>query len=497
MSIVRTIDAMPAALASARRTALAAFGDETLLLERYVEAPRHVEVQIFGDRFGHAIHLFERECSVQRRFQKVIEESPSPAPQLTAAIRERLCEAGVKAARALGYEGAGTVEFLLDADGGFYFLEVNTRLQVEHPVTELVTGLDLVRLQILVAMGGALTELVPRVERRGHAVEVRLCAEDPARDFLPATGTLSEWAPPEGEGVRVDAGVQVGTRVDIHYDSLLAKVIAVAPTRLEAIMRLRGALTRLGVQGVTTNRAFLLRALAHPAFIAGETHTHFIADHLPLEARSVAPTDDEVERAAVVCALDAAVRRHAEQALLPSVRPGWRNSAFSGQRVTYALRGEAREVEVEYSARRDGSWRVRTRSGAWRDASIATASDGHVRLRLDGRSTRHVLVLDAQGCGVRTAGREAVIGLEERPRFPEAAQVAQAGGCEAPMPGRVVAVVVAVGQRVSRGDALVVLEAMKMEQTLAAPQDGEVVAVHVEAGARVDAGAPLVTLGDG
>jgi geranyl-CoA carboxylase alpha subunit len=209
MSIVRSLDALPAALASARRTALAAFGDDTLLLERYVEAPRHVEVQIFGDRHGHAMHLFERECSVQRRFQKVIEESPSPASQLSAAIRERLCEAGVRAARALGYEGAGTVEFLLDADGGFYFLEVNTRLQVEHPVTELVTGLDLVRLQLLVAMGGALTELAPRVERSGHAIEVRLCAEDPVRDFLPATGTLVEWTPPEGPGVckaRVPAG---------------------------------------------------------------------------------------------------------------------------------------------------------------------------------------------------------------------------------------------------------------------------------------------------
>jgi len=505
MSIVRSLDALPAALASARRTALAAFGDDTLLLERYVEAPRHVEVQIFGDRHGHAMHLFERECSVQRRFQKVIEESPSPASQLSAAIRERLCEAGVRAARALGYEGAGTVEFLLDADGGFYFLEVNTRLQVEHPVTELVTGLDLVRLQLLVAMGGALTELAPRVERSGHAIEVRLCAEDPVRDFLPATGTLVEWTPPEGPGVRVDAGVQAGTRVDIHYDSLLAKIVAHGPTRLEALARLRGALTRLGVQGVTTNREFLLQALAHPAFMAGATHTHFIADHLPVEARRVTPSAAEVERAAVVCALAAAARRHAQAALVPSVRPGWRNSAFSGQRVTFDVRGGDAAVEVEYTARRDGEWSVRAGAGAWRAARVTVEAEGSASLTLDGRTTHHILTpfasepdMASDGApevvGVRTRGRGAVVVLEARPRFPEVEGRVASGGCEAPMPGRVVAVLVEVGQRVQRGDALVVLEAMKMEQTLAAPSDGEVTAVHVEPGARVDAGAALVTL---
>jgi 3-methylcrotonyl-CoA carboxylase alpha subunit len=499
MSIVRSLDALPAALAAARRMASAAFGDDTLLLEKYVEAPRHVEVQIFGDQHGHAMHLFERECSVQRRFQKVVEESPSPAPQLTTAIRERLCEAGVRAARALGYEGAGTVEFLLDADGAFYFLEVNTRLQVEHPVTELVTGLDLVRLQLLIAMGASLHALVPHVERRGHAIEVRLCAEDPDRDFLPATGTLVEWSPPTGPGVRVDAGVQRGSVIDIHYDSLLAKIIAYGPTRMEALSRLRGALDRLGVQGVTTNRDFLAATLAHPAFLAGDTHTHFIADHLPLGSRRVAPAPGSVERAVIGAALGAALRRHDDAALLPSVRPGWRNSAFRGQVVRYRPVGADTDLGVEYLALRDGGWRVRIDAGPWREAQIRRADDTDHVLTLDGHTTPLALVRhDVEGTriGVRSSADGTTIVLDERPRFPEAEVAAGTGGCEAPMPGKVVQVLVEVGQTVARGAPLVVLEAMKMEQTLTAPRGGQVSAVRCAAGERVDAGAVLVELVD-
>ncbi len=498
MSIVRGVDEMVAALAQARRVAGAAFGDATLLLERYVESPRHVEVQIFGDRHGNAMHLFERECSIQRRFQKIIEESPSPAPALTPAIRAALCEAGVTAARAMGYEGAGTVEFLLDAQGRFYFLEVNTRLQVEHPVTEFVTGLDLVRLQLLVAAGAKLSDLVPEVRQTGHAIEARLYAEDPALDFLPATGRLLEWSPPEGPGLRVDAGVAQGSVVGIDYDPLLAKFIAWAPTRAEAVLRLRGALRRLGVQGVTTNRTFLRAVLAHPAFVAGDTHTHFIADHFPVETRAAVPSAAQVEVAAIAAALTDADERVERARGTPAVRPGFRLDHAVPQWVEYV--GPSGPVRVEYEAQARGRYRARTGAapdgpGPWREAKLErdVVGSGGWRLSVDGHAQRLVVAADGPARCVR--GAELQVRLVEQPRFPELDRTAKGGGCEAPMPGRVVAVLVESGDRVAPGQPLVILEAMKMEQTLTAALAAVVEAVRVAPGDRVEAGAVLVTLG--
>jgi len=498
MSIVRRVDEMPSALAQARRVAGAAFGDSTLLLERYVESPRHVEVQIFGDRHGNAMHLFERECSIQRRFQKIIEESPSPAPALTPAIRAALCEAGVTAARAMGYEGAGTVEFLLDAQGCFYFLEVNTRLQVEHPVTELVTGLDLVRLQVLVAMGAKLPELVPEVRRTGHAIEARLYAEDPAGDFLPATGRLLEWTPPEGAGIRVDAGVAQGSVVGIDYDPLLAKLVAWGPTRAEAVLRLGGALRRLGVQGVTTNRTFLRAVLAHPAFAAGDTNTHFIADHFPVEARAAVPSAAQVEFAAIAAALTDATERIDRGGVTPAVRPGFRLDDAVAQWVEYS--GPSGPVRVEYQAKARGHFRARAGAvpgglGPFRDARLEQDVDGghSWRLSVDGHGQRVVVLPDGPTRCVR--GAELQVRLVEQPRFPDLDRAARAGGCEAPMPGRVVAVLVEVGDRVAPGQPLVILEAMKMEQTLTAGVEAVVLAVRIAPGDRVEAGAVLVTVG--
>jgi acetyl/propionyl-CoA carboxylase alpha subunit len=283
MRLVREAGALPEALAAARREAARAFGDDTLLIERYFDAPRHVELQIFGDTRGRVVHLFERECSIQRRFQKIIEEAPSVA--VDDALRARLGAAAVAAGRAIGYTGAGPVEFLLDRDGQFYFLEVNTRLQVEHPVTEAITGLDLVEWQIRVARGEALPFEQGDVARAGHALEARLYAEDPQADFLPASGRIALWEPTPLPGVRYDSGVEAGTEVTVHYDPLLAKIVAHGATRDEARQRLLDALRRLGVAGVTTNREFLLAVLDHPAFAAGEIDTHFIERHLPAAAR--------------------------------------------------------------------------------------------------------------------------------------------------------------------------------------------------------------------
>ncbi|MDP2627453.1 MAG: biotin carboxylase N-terminal domain-containing protein, partial [Candidatus Rokubacteria bacterium] len=279
MRVVRRAEDLIAAVESARREAQGAFGDERVFLEPFLEGIRHVEVQILGDSHGQVIHCFERECSIQRRHQKIVEEAPSPA--LTPALREQICEAAVAAGRAMGYESAGTVEFILDARGRFFFLEVNTRLQVEHPVTEAITGLDLVREQLRIAQGERLERKQEEIGVQGHAIEVRLYAEDPAHDFLPAAGRLLAWEEPAGLGARFDSGVVAGSEVSVHFDPMLAKVIVHAATRTEAALRLATVLERLRLHGVTTNRDFLVGVLRHEAFLAGHTTTDFIERHRP------------------------------------------------------------------------------------------------------------------------------------------------------------------------------------------------------------------------
>jgi 3-methylcrotonyl-CoA carboxylase alpha subunit len=299
MRVVRDEHGFLEALAASRREALAAFGDDAMVLERFVERPRHVEVQVVADGAGRTVHLGERECSVQRRHQKVVEETPSPA--LTPAEREELCAAGIAAARAAGYVNAGTVEFLLSPDGTLSFLEMNTRLQVEHPVTEAVTGLDLVRLQLEVAAGRPLPLAQEDVVPRGHALECRLYAEDPWNDDLPSPGRVLHLAEPEGPGIRVDSGLDTGSEVSVHYDPLLSKIVTWGRDRAEAIERMRDALRRTVVLGVVTNLARLRAIVEHPAFAAGELHTGFIEEHLAELAPSPCPPPEAI--AAVAAAL--------------------------------------------------------------------------------------------------------------------------------------------------------------------------------------------------
>jgi acetyl/propionyl-CoA carboxylase alpha subunit len=303
MRIVRDPTSAIEMIQAARREAQAAFGDGTLYLERLIERPRHVEVQIFADHSGAAVHLFERECSVQRRHQKVIEESPSPA--LTPALRRQMGDAAVAAARAAGYRNAGTIEFLLEGEGAgarFYFLEVNTRLQVEHPVTEAVTGLDLVRAQIAVAAGEPLPWRQEDISQRGHAIECRLYAEDPYNSFLPQAGRILLYREPQGPGVRVDSGVAEGADVPVHYDPLLAKLIVVAETRPAAILRAVAALRSYPVLGIRTNGSFLLAVLQHPAFAAGAVHTGFVDDNLAALLATPEPGEAAIAAAAAAAA---------------------------------------------------------------------------------------------------------------------------------------------------------------------------------------------------
>ncbi|MEV6982695.1 biotin carboxylase N-terminal domain-containing protein [Sphaerisporangium sp. NPDC051017] len=484
MRIVRRPEDLLEAIASARREAGAAFGNDTVFLEHYVDEPRHVEIQIFGDRHGTIVHLNERECSIQRRHQKIIEESPSPA--ISPEARERMGSAAVEAGRALRYVGAGTVEFLLAPDGRFYFLEVNTRLQVEHPVTELVTGLDLVRLQIEVAAGAPLPPGALTPGLRGHAIEARLYAEDVANDFLPAAGRLDLFEVPAGDGVRVDSGVVSGDVVSTNYDPMLAKVIAHGATREEAAARLSRALRRTRVQGVTTNRALLVGILEHEEFAAGRVDTHFLDRLDPRELMGA-----ELEGMGGIVALAAALaeqaRDRAQAKVLTTVESGFRNNRSQLQRRDHVL-GE-RQIGVGYALGRAPRFEV---DGAELDVTVVSAAPSAVDLVADGVRRRFAVEVSDDTTYVSWA--EGSAELRPVPRFPEAPEQIQPGSLVAPMPGTVVRVAVSAGEPIAAGQTVIVIEAMKMEHAIAAVAESVVAAVPVVVGQTVDTGQVLIVL---
>jgi acetyl/propionyl-CoA carboxylase alpha subunit len=477
MRLVERAEDLEDAVASARREAGAAFGDDTVFLERFAQRARHVEIQIVGDAHGTVLSLHERDCSVQRRHQKVIEESPSPA--VDDELRARMGAAAVAAGEALGYVGAGTVEFLLADDGAFFFLEVNTRLQVEHPVTELVTGLDLVELQLLVAEGGALPAVPPL---DGHAIEARLYAEDAAHDFLPVTGTLARFAVPDG--VRVDTGVADGSVISPYYDPMIAKVIAHGPTRDAAARKLADALTRAELHGLTTNRDFLVRVLRHPDFLAGDADTGFLerVDGL------AEPLVDAAGRrlAAAAAALAGQAARRADAGVLATLPSGWRNNPSQLQEATFAAGEEA--LRVGYRFARDGKLAALRVNDEDIDATLIRCEPDVVELEVDGLRRRFAVRPRA----VNTTDGQ--VDLRELPRFADAADDTPAGSLTSPMPGLVVRVLAAAGEAVTKGQPLLVLEAMKMEHEIAAPADGALSELRVSEGAQVEAGAVLAVI---
>jgi 3-methylcrotonyl-CoA carboxylase alpha subunit len=477
---------LEAAIAAAGREAGSAFGDERLLLESLLVRPRHVEVQLLADAGGDVRALGDRDCSLQRRHQKVVEEAP--APDLDPAVRQRLREAAVAAGRAVGYVGAGTVEFLV-AGGDVYFLEMNTRLQVEHPVTEEVLGLDLVELQLRVAEGHPLPwapgdEPAPA----GHAVEARLYAEDPARGFLPATGRLAHLRLPEGDGIRIDAGVEAGDAVTVHYDPLLAKVIARGADRAEALRRLASALGEAQVAGVTTNLG-LLRALAsHPVLVAGPPDTGLLERLVPELLPAPGPASDE----AVTLAVLALLLRDAAAGAGPSPwtrADGWRLIGEGRSRVTLRDAGGERAVEVVH--RRGGGHRIVVGDRTV-EATGQLATGWEVAAEIDGRRVRAAVVCDGHVLSV--VGEDLLERLEVVDPSARAEHAAAAGGLRAPMPGRVRSVLVAAGEHVRLGAPLVVLEAMKMEVTVSAPADGVVREVRCAEGDQVEEGVELLEL---
>ncbi|MDW8311924.1 MAG: acetyl/propionyl/methylcrotonyl-CoA carboxylase subunit alpha [Burkholderiales bacterium] len=488
------------ALASARREALAAFGDERVILERYLERPRHIEIQVFADCHGHCLYLFERDCSLQRRHQKVIEEAP--APGLPQAIRRQMGEAAVAAARAVGYVGAGTVEFIAEADvaesGRFYFMEMNTRLQVEHPVTEMITGLDLVEWQLRVAAGEPLPLSQEDLAIRGHAIEARIYAENPAAGFLPATGTIERLALPEtSESVRIDTGVREGDAITPHYDPMIAKLITHGATREEALSRLAAALDRFAVMGFANNVAFLARVARHPEFVAGRVDTGFIPRHAEALIERAPGVDPQALAALALSEWLLLARANARD---PSpwarVDGFWLGQAPRPFRVLASDATRSFTLELTVAAE---SFRF-----AWQIEKEARTEVED--LRVAGEHPEGELAITLAGHRFRArvlhAGRERLVLLEARrasftlidPYAPPQTEDPQAGHLTAPMPGSIVAVYVKPGDTVERGQPLLVIEAMKMEHTIVAPFAGRIEAVYFAPREQVKEGAELVAL---
>ena len=488
MRLVTRDDELDAALDSAAAEAGAAFGDARLLLERAVTGARHVELQVFADAQGQVIHLGERDCSVQRRHQKIVEEAPSPA--VSPALRRRMGDAAVSVARAVGYLGAGTVEFLLDPDGAFWFIEMNTRLQVEHAVTEALVGVDLVEWQLRIAAGERLPmtqdEALATYQAGGHAIEARLCAEDPGHGYLPQSGRIARWSAPPA--VRADHALAAGAEVSPFYDSMLGKLIAHAPTRASATAQLAEALDRTVCLGVTTNRAFLARVLRHPAFAAGEAATDFLARHFPDDASraDAAPAWLEALAAASLALLS---REH-----LPALWVGWSSSPVVACAVPLSIGGAARVWQLN-GTRAD--FAARGPAGEHRIAALherrGSETGGEIDAEIDGRPVRAVFARDGDASWWLAEGAEiAVVDARLHGRAVNAA--AASGAVLAPMHGRVTQMLAAPGLAVEAGALLVVIEAMKMEHQLRAPRAGTVAALHAKPGDQVAARQCLVEL---
>ena len=486
MRLVADPSELEAAVAAARREAERAFGDGRVYLERYVARARHVEIQVLADAHGNCVQLGERECSIQRRHQKIIEESPSPA--VGADLRARMGRAAVELAASVGYRSAGTVELLLDADTGeFWFLEVNARLQVEHPVTEEVTGIDLVREQLRVAAGEPLGFAQGDVAPVGHAVEARLYAEDPAAGFLPAVGTLAAFEPADEPAVRWDSGVEAGSAVTVDFDPMLAKVIACAPSRAEAAARLALALDRLHLGGVTTNRHYLTEVLRSEAFRAGDTTTDFV-ERVELAPHRVLGGAEQ-ESAAVAAAMWLAAAARAEAPVLGFMPAGWRLGRLIDERVDLEIDGTA--ATVSYRPTRDGSFTVKVSDGGGGVAVVHGWSRERIDVEWNGVRTGYRVTRAGDEVYLTAARGTVTAGVAPRFEPPGRASAAD-GGLAAPMPGKVLEVSVKPGQRVEAGRVLVVLEAMKMEHRVQAPADGTVTEVLVAAGDQVATGTELL-----
>ena len=483
MRIVANENDLPEAISTAQREAKNAFGDERVFLERYIPKSRHIEIQILGDSHGNLLHLGERECSIQRRHQKIIEESPSSV--INEEQRKLITDAALRMGKSLAYQSAGTVEFLLDDEtGDFFFLEVNTRLQVEHPVTEAVTGIDLVREQIKISSGEAVSFTQEDLVPIGHAVEARLYAEDPSKEFLPATGEILAFSPPKEPDVRWDSGVEKGSFVGVEFDPMLAKVISHGSSRTEAILNLARALEKLHLAGITTNRNFLVSTLRHNKFLKGETTTDFIDSNSP--EPNLQLTEDDIKKAAITVALWLQNKNRKNAIVLKSIPSGWRNGRLPSQEVSLLYSGE--KVTVSYKTKRDGSFVFDNGS----TATINHWSEEHIEAEVDAERMTS-LITEGKG-SIHLQTSQGTVSFEILPRFePPVLQIAE-GSLVAPMPGVVLEIRVSNGDTVSAGDTLLTLEAMKMEHHVKAPYKGTVTEILVSENQQLDNGVPLLVI---
>ncbi|MDX1890303.1 acetyl/propionyl/methylcrotonyl-CoA carboxylase subunit alpha [Mycolicibacterium sp. 050158] len=494
MRVVRELAELPTQVEAARREAQSAFGDPTVFCERYLATGHHVEVQVMADAHGTVWAVGERECSIQRRHQKIVEEAPSPLVDRVPGMRAKLFHAARLAAKAIDYTGAGTVEFMAGDDGDFFFLEMNTRLQVEHPVTEETTGLDLVELQLLVAAGGRLDPEPP--PSRGHSIEARLYAEDPAKDWQPQAGAIHRFEVPTGvtefgvlprAGVRVDSGIVDSSVVSVFYDPMLAKVIAAAPTRAQAAAILADALARTKLHGIITNRDLLVNVLRHPAFLDGATDTAFFDTHGLTALAAPLADPSTAALAAVAAALADAAQNRSTAGTLGGLPSGWRNLASGFQTKSYAdPMGDVHEVRYRFG-----------RGGLEIDgvaATLVSSAPDRVVLSVDG--VERTFAVARYGPEVFVDGPLGPVHLTALPRFPDPDAAVAHGSLLAPMPGSVTKIAAAVGDTVTAGQALIWLEAMKMEHTIAAPSDGVLAELNVTAGQQVDVGALLARIDD-
>jgi propionyl-CoA carboxylase alpha chain len=496
MRVVTALADLPRAVEAARREAKSAFGDPTVFCERYLPTGHHVEVQVMADHHGTVWAVGERECSIQRRHQKIIEEAPSPLVERIPGMRAKLFDAARLAAEAIGYTGAGTVEFLADDAGDFFFLEMNTRLQVEHPVTEATTGLDLVELQLQVADGVALGGEPPAAH--GHSIEARLYAEDPAKNWQPQAGTVHHFDVPgarsafESSGrteVRLDSGVVDGSVVSIHYDPMLAKVISYAPTRRHAALLLADALGRARLHGIRTNRDLLVNVLRHPAFLDGATDTAFFDTHGLTRLAAPLTDDATVRLSAVAAAIAESESNRCEATVLAGLPSGWRNLASGSQAKSY-LSTDNTEHHVEYRFTRNGV--VLPDDDGVR---LVSATPAQVVLA-DGHGAETTYAVSRYGDAVFVDSPAGGVGFTVLPRFVEPGSAVAKGSLVAPMPGLVIRVGAQVGDTVRAGRPLVWLEAMKMEHTITAPADGVLAELNVTAGQQVEVGAVLARVED-
>jgi len=487
MRIVREEKELAKAIQSAKREANNAFGDDELIIEKYIDSGRHIEFQIFGDKHGNVIHLHERECSIQRRYQKVMEESPSPI--MSDELRQRMGTAAVNAAKALEYDNAGTVEFIYDdKSGDFYFLEVNTRLQVEHPVTEEITGLDLVQMQIESAMGVPLQFEQANIPRNGYAIELRLYAENPENNFLPETGIIHHFNAPELNGFRLETSVGSGSEISIFYDPMIAKLIVHADNRLQAISKMKYVLEQLVCLGVTTNQGFLRDLMKHEKIKAGSYDTHFIQEEMNTTS-SQRIAEHEKEESLVAASIHALQSRKENRTILKHLPSGWRNSPYQDQSDSYQIS----EVDYKLQYRVEADKMVVTMGGESFDITDYNSNGELVQFAVNGIRKKFSIV--NLGKDIYVHHPEAgPIHVKQKERLPQLVTESNKGSYIAPMPSQVISVLVKEGDKVSSGSPVIILTSMKMENTISAIEDGIVKEVFVAEGQNISSGTELISI---